>query len=89
MDSRITLLRNVGYLFGSLVSPYKSKAIYILAGRESDAGGENTGADYDGGNRATSNSQAEISGGKMHRGGTRSSWQRLASQAECLGVPCK
>jgi len=46
-----------------------------LAGRESDAGGENTGADYDGGNRATSNSQAEISGGKMRRGGTRSSWQ--------------
>jgi len=46
-----------------------------LAGRESDAGGENTGADYGGGNRATSNSQAEISGGKMRRGGTRSSWQ--------------
>jgi len=54
---------------------YKLTALYILAGRESDAGGENTGADYDGGNRATSNSQAEISGGKMRRGGTRSSWQ--------------
>jgi len=72
-----------------MVSFYKLKLFHALAGRELDTGGKNTGTNRCGGNRATSNSQAEILGGKMRRGRTRPSRERFTSQAERLGIPCK
>lgn len=79
--------KNASYHWFSPVNQFI--ILFVSTGREPNTGRENAGTDHRGGNRGTFNSQTEISGGKMRRGRTRSSWQRFASQAERLGVPCK